>query len=313
MKTCKHAITLAAAALALGIGGQAYATLIAYEGFATPGDYTDGSFINAQTGGGVGDWTGDYILGSGAGATNPSQLKTVTASMTYSTLLTTDGSATKNGATTTGNRMELYRSVTLGNLFPDDNNVNTGYLGEVWLSAIINRTAGGNGWYISISHTTSIGAQMGIGIGAANSVPAVQGGIQNNFGPTDAGTGPTAITNGTSYFVVARITNNVTSIISDVAQHNPIIDVWLNPDLTDDLSAVAVGGGDVTHTRFYQGIATWKDAAYLQIYSHQATLINMDEIRISTTYLDVIGIPEPGSLALMALSGLLMFRRTHPR
>ena len=36
---------------------------------------------------------------------------------------------------------------------------------------------------------------------------------------------------------------------------------------------------------------------------------NVDEIRVATSYLEAVGVPEPGSLALLGLGGLLVARR----
>jgi hypothetical protein len=314
MKSWTHALTIATATLLLGAGSQAHASLIAYEGFATPGDYTNGTGLDSQTAGGTGNWSGDYTLMT---AGNANMLKSSTASMTYSTLPTTDGSGTKN-TSGTNNRLELARSIDIGGVFPANEDVTTvGLQGQLWMSVLVNRTFGTNGWSVSLSHnnTTAI-SQMGVGIGAPNgSAEPIRAGIQGTFS-THA---DTAIVTNTTYFVVARISDIVTEIVAGsppTALRWPVVDVWINPVIDPDhidyidLASIAIGSGQQSVTRQHQGIGTTQ---YLQIYSHQNTRIDFDEIRIGTTFDSVIGIPEPGSLVLMALSGLLMFRRTHPR
>jgi len=89
------------------------------------------------------------------------------------------------------------------------------------------------------------------------------------------------------------------------AQLWPVVDVWLNPDMTDDLAAVAVGGGESTVTRQWEGL---NSITALVLYSHQNNAQYFDEIRVGTAPGDVM-IPEPGSMELIGLGAVALILR----
>ncbi|WOO43277.1 hypothetical protein [Rubellicoccus peritrichatus] len=275
---------VAAAAVAVGtLSTEVHAILIAYEGFSTPAAYTAGTDLATQTGDGIGwtsNWSNTLANGSSGVVTSES------SSLTYSTLPTTAGSAV--GPTSGNTRVDTYtRSFSLG-FSPTDGD-------EVWMSALVDLTTDGDrGWQVALSNTNTFGS--GVGFGASN------GNAQTVAARIQGQSGSVVANNVGVNFYVAR-----TSFTSG----NPVVDVWVNPALTEDLASVAVGGGDSTFTRSYGAVGSISNVVF---YSHQDNRIVYDEIRIGTTQQDVgiTAIPEPSvyaaAFAIGAL-GVVMIRR----
>lgn len=111
---------------------------------------------------------------------------------------------------------------------------------------------------------------------------------QSNFG-IQSGTGSTAITTGTTNFVVVKIEFN--------ASGNDTVSLYTNPSLT--------GGEPMTasSTRSFASLSfnTIRLATGYDNGSQTTAAAAFDEIRIGTTYADVVSaIPEPSSFAALA-------------
>lgn len=278
----KTSAIAALSVFALGVSSsQLQATLIAYEGFSTPGAYTAGSDLAAQTGDGTG-WTSNWsntLANAGSGV-----VTSESSSLTYSTLSTTAGSAV--GPASGNTRVDAYaRAFNLG-FSPVDGD-------EVWMSALVDLTSDGDrGWALTLSNNDQRSQGVGFGINN-NSAGNVSGIIQGTEGSQ------VAIGSGANFYV-ARVS---------YTSGFPVVDLWVNPMLNADLSSVAIGGGDSTVTRSYGSVDSITNVV---LYSHQDNRLTYDEIRIGTTQLDVGIIPEPSvyaaAFALGAL-GLAIIRR----
>ena len=87
--------------------------------------------------------------------------------------------------------------------------------------------------------------------------------------------------------------------------------MWLNPTATDDVDTPS-GDASLTFTTSFANPIS-------HIFFREAVLdaddvLRADEIRIGTTWGDVVLVPEPGSVTLLSLgaAALLIFRRAPP-
>jgi len=269
------------ALLTAGAGASPYI----YDGFATPGDYTAGANIAAQTGGGSGAWAGNYTDVNNAAST-------ASSSLTYSTganeLATSDGSLSKAGAV----RLTGSRAFTNDPTMYESGD-------QVWFSALFNRSAGTSNMRILFG--AAAGETVGWGFSIENSSYDVRACLQGTPGPNYNAS--TTIANGQTVFVIGRL--SVDAGASGNTYH--VVDVWVNPDLTANLAAVAIRGGDNWVDRQYAGVP---DSAIMNIYSHQNNTMVYDEIRMGLTQADVMPVvPEPATMILLAAGGLLVIRR----
>lgn len=104
---------------------------------------------------------------------------------------------------------------------------------------------------------------------------------------------------GTTYFVVAKLSK------SNPGEENPFnrIDLWLNP-----------GAGDLSSTPLFTATATGPTGAVsaYDLLGYRTNLasgnaIVIDNLVAGTTWSDVVPVPEPGSFALLGLTGLAAF------
>ena len=273
-----HVLSLVVAICLLS--GAAGANVLVYEGFATPGDYTNGTNYAAQAAGGEG-WAGPYTDTTGTGAG-----QTVSTSLNYAGLPSEDGSLSKPA----GLRMNGARMFT-----PNPTMFATG--GDVWFSAIFKRTAGSNNFGINVSQQTH--EYYGVGFRSEN----FTGNITANIGGTPGTTSTkTAFANGDTVFVIGRVLVDAGS--AGVGSH--IVDLWVNPSLTADLSSAAPRSGDSWIDRTYVGFAI---ADRVNFYAHQSSAVTYDEIRIGSTFDDVVGVPEPATMTLLGLGAAALLRK----
>ncbi len=268
-----------------------------YEGFATPGDYTDNQNLDgtaATTGTG-------WDAGWGKLTGTEDALYASTTSLTYGDLATTPGSALNPADPSTNDRADSYYR-------PFDFNTTFSPGDSYWLSALYNRTEGGNNWSITLVSTDledpDFNGRTGVGFGVNANGAGIEAIIQAN---TASGSG-IVTTNNAVHFLVARVTLDAVSVTG-----NPTVDVWVDPELSTDLSAVAVGSGDNSYTRSYTGVA---EVNALAIYGHQDVAVFLDEIRVGLSLADVVvtsAVPEPTSLAMACVGMGLMLKRRRVR
>ena len=82
-----------------------------------------------------------------------------------------------------------------------------------------------------------------------------------------------------------------------------IVDIWVDP--TDVSSVAALGAPLATDA---ENIVAADQGSILRINGDNGPVFTIDEIRLGTELSDVV-IPEPASLALLGMGGLLMLRR----
>lgn len=254
--------------------------VLVYEGFSTPGDYVHGANLAAQTGGGSGVWTGNWtdVQNNAAGST-------VSNSLTYGNLQTTGGSLTKPTAL----RLHEVRTFTNdSSLFASGS--------QVWFSALFLRTANQSNMGITIASATS--ETTGCGFRIDNSAYDVRASISGTLGTTSA---KTSFANNETVLVVGRVWIDAGSTAG-----NHVVDIWVNPDLSVDLSTAALKSGDSWVDRAYAG---FKTSDRVNIYSHQNNAVSFDEIRIGSSYADVVPVPEPLTLSLLGLGATALLRK----
>lgn len=247
------------------------ATTFFYEGFQTPGTYTDGATIAG---------TGGWVKNNGN-----SDIVATTDSMSYETtgvgsLTTTNGSALR--ATGNSGLYQNLRDVTdykaLGNtiwysLLLERISPSTGIVNIVFGQSASNVT----GWRLSnenVSDSTFHAATR----------------LTNTGGDTWSANGA-AFSNDVSNLLVARMTWDAGS---GATSQDVTIDAWVNPDLDADLASVGVGAANITVTGT---IFTGSIAVKLNTTGGY----QLDEIRIANSQGEVMpysAVPEPSVAAL---------------
>jgi hypothetical protein len=92
---------------------------------------------------------------------------------------------------------------------------------------------------------------------------------------------------------------------------------WKPAGTPDEIFVFNISGNDITvepneATALASTTVDWDQPTQnaLDVFNISDTQVaNVDEIRVATTYLDAVGIPEPSSLTLLGLGGLLVARR----
>jgi len=104
-----------------------------------------------------------------------------------------------------------------------------------------------------------------------------------------------ALTLGTTYLIVGQV---------DFTDLGMSTSIWLNPNLnaSDPGAANLIAAGAVSN-----GVAQWY--SFLVPNGGAAPKYSFDEFRAGTTWVDVTPVPEPGTLALLALTSLGLSRR----
>ncbi len=294
--------TALAAVLMLGASTAAHAALLVYEGF---NGYTEAS-LNGQNPNGntTGLDTGTAYTTSGTFTYDAS------ANLDFGSLITSGGAARISVGEPT-DTLQATMDITSAT-------------GTVWSSFLVNydsrpaATSGGTNGSFG-------GPQMGVGInddlqsaadgfiggeGAAkNATVAYRGAEQNgNFSVSD----------GVTYLVISKFTGIGSNTGTRTAN------LWV---LTSAQFETFAADGEVTETELTTGpvvgsasqsftggaTVTFNDGESLKFKvggNENGTLVaTLDEVRWGSTLVDVTPIPEPASLALMGLGGLLMLGR----
>ena len=261
-------------AMILAVMSQAQGALTWYEDF----QYTPSASID-----GVGGWSNsNNTVGISATGLNYPGLGTRGGSAMYSA---TGDSGAGNYAT--------KNPVGVAALFNSTSNV-------IYASLLVGDTVGGNSPHSNlwIFQDNGSGGWTDDGVTIDTTGGATPRVGLHKFGGGEAGVGSYSATAGTKLFAV-RFT--MKSGPDDVA-------FLLNPDLAtlsdSDFDAAPTNSGELTG-----------NLEHLIMYmAPSGTNTLMDEFRIGTTLADVFPgpvVPEPASLTLLGLSGLMMLRRRH--
>jgi hypothetical protein len=283
------ALTLAACGAAVLATGS-HAATIAYDGFETPGDYTNDATINGVNG-------GENFTSAWAGQTS---YLASSSSLTYGSLVTTDGSLDRDSTGFGGIQRSFASTDTDGSiffsyLFTNQDNTNAS-------DAIVFRDSAGNTRFrVGFNNFEAINIQT-----------QLAGGDGSNYIIDTTANDLTELQNGSTVLIVGQLDIGLSS--------DDVFTVWINPT---DLS-------DVSGTAKYTLSASEQDVRDLQTTSSTGSFAPINTLRLELTggtdqdYVfdefrvaygsgasigDVVPVPEPGSLALVMLGGLAMLGR----
>jgi hypothetical protein len=286
MKTTALALlTRTTACTAVGllvIASSADAGLLAYEGF----DYTAGSSNLDTVGSGGSGWNGGWtnITNDGADVVSGSLVPTGASSG----LASTGSSMLQNSQSRIGRFLDTSAGGAFGAAGYLNGANDIGADGKtLYLSVLFQSNTDDDNFYEFEFHKDALGDGGRIG-GVGNDVNN-----SSNFHLRAPNTTNTAIgpANTDVNFFVIRI---------DYKAGNDDIRVYMNP-------ALGVEPGVPTLTALAQADMSF-DGFAVGAFLNGATLA-IDEIRVGETYADVTPVPEPGSLVLLGLGGLLIGTR----
>ena len=284
----------------LATGPSACASLLASEDFES---YAPGA-LSSQTGGGTG-WTGNWTA-PGA-VVRADVVDTTGTPMTF-----TPGGAlsTVNGAT---RALEVQLSGLPASQFAGVRTLATPIAETFYVGYLVRYQAGAawaganNTFTLHLGTNATQTGTVNFGLRGDAGAPGNKNEFILRYGTGTPVTGASTggqLANGTDYFLVARM-NYAGGLFTSA-------NMWLNPIATDDL---ITPGGDASLT-FITAFAN----PVSHIFFREAVLdaddvLRADEIRIGTTWGDVVPVPEPGSVTLLSLgaAALLIFRRGHRR
>ncbi len=285
MRTIYTSITTACVALL--IASSASAQFFLYEGFQTPGDYTDGANINGQSGG-TGDWAANWTdLDPQSGSSGV--FLTEDTSLNY-----TEG---LNQLDTTAGSLQKSTSLHTQYSRQFDNaafNTSFGNGEDVWFSVLFSANTSSR-FYFSIDNDG--GASAGTPGGPGFRQQTAGGNLQAQF--NNSLSASVTYNADQTYFILGRITQGEDGVVNDV------LDVWIDPVLGGSL-----GAADLTSSNDYN----MSFSEYINIRSNSSNAIIFDEIRVGVSQAAVTpytAVPEPGVCA--ALLGVLALGVAHFR
>jgi len=275
MKRLAMLVAIVALTAFVALPQTASATLIAYDGFT---GYTGN--VAGETGGS--GWSGAWVQET---TDADCTMNAITTGLTYGALTTASGA----GLTTTGVRGVKYnRPFDKGSYFDAGD--------TVWMSILIKRNDGEWDFGVEIQNTSIARPHYpgnGPGLICGNTDLSAMSRANGRDWVADA------YTNGNVLFTVVRTTIHSGSTVT--------VDAWFDPDLSTDLSAVAIGSGDSSVGEWINGISSNPDGV-LMLYSAKWDVHTFDEIRIATTMAEVM-VPEPATMVLLAMGGVGMLLR----
>lgn len=263
--------------LALGAAGllatSVHAAPVFYEGF----DYTGGETLGDES-----SWA---VVGGADGGTIDA------TGYTYGTLPVTGGHLDPTG----GVGYTLAAAATAVD--------NAGLLDDgatLWMSAIVQPKVGANAnlvvrlgdAYVSNNNAIAGGDSVGFNLQNGND-------IQNRYNEDGGAVNPGSIVNN------SPVDENVLIVIEMIWNANDALPDTLNYYLPDATLALGTIKKTINTIDFNQG-----SFDTVSIAGNNTNTASLDEIRFGATYNDVItAVPEPGSLALLGLGGLLIAGR----
>jgi hypothetical protein len=279
-------LTLAATA-ALATTAATSAATVAYDGFATPGDYTAGADINGINGGT--NWATGW-----SGNPNVQQIDATASGLSYSNLVTADGAA--------------FRSNPNGFAFVGRDFAASNQDGVIYFSYLL-QNANDTNENDRIAFSDTSGDER-FRIGSNNNEQITIGtklaGGDDEFYVLD--------TSGTVDFSQGVL---IVGEINVTAGGNDSFSVWINPiDLSDVAgSAQFTLAADEQDARDAQPTSSVGSFAPINGFDIRATArsYTYDEIRVSfgsgAGLDDVVPVPEPTSLVGAAIGGLMLLGR----
>ncbi len=295
----QHVLLTTTLTLTLGLAGSASAALLA-DGFATgTGDYSLG-LLAGQTGTPEsGSYEAAWSGGTGTSFGDPG---VVTTGLSY-----TDASnyaLNVSGGSVTLERTSNSTTIDkLGSVNPAGNpGTNAG--GVVYFSGLLSL---GDSNFATLGLKIGTKQRVGVGVNSSGNAEIRQGGAGSTAGSVVATSIGTFDVSGT-VFIVGRIQDN------GLGSGKDRVSVYINPLLTSEgLNTEAAVADFGTNAWFPNSGENLDELFFLANLVGQQTGTGFDEFRVGSTWADVTPntlIPEPASLALMGLGGLLMLGRS---
>lgn len=285
---------------------SASAALLVYEGF----DYTGGTSLGATTNGGTG-WSGAWSVTSGsAPVVDNTQLAPVGTLSTSGLSVTQSGVATANSVTRSfsaiGTGVTSSSSQTIWLSFEmkgNNNNSNDAYLALLRNTGATPAAGGSTPDGSGVQdEMIRIGRKSGVSGGnitlssAATTSPA-----QTAFG--------NIAFNNTTYFLLAKIDIQRSGVGTGANFYT--VDLW---SFTGSLplSEGSIGSSVASFTTSVLSSGSGLDKVRL-VDAASGANASFDEIRIGTTFADVVAIPEPSAFAALAGLGSLVLAASRRR
>jgi hypothetical protein len=298
-------------AVALGLPGTVRASLLLYEGFSVPGDYSAGATLDQKSAAGlnlVGSWDapnnpwGRYVT-EATGLADPA-----------GHLVVSDGglSVTRTESAPAG--VPKYARATIAN----NSATQTGHA-ELWASALLSVNTAGTA-FVSVQLTPDgISAdpaeyvyRLTMGLDGTTAFAATD---HSNFGNSSGSMSFVNRTDDTigsyardeTHLLLARLGNKILPGDVDALQ------AWVNPDLSAGLAGLGSPDIQVTSGNMIFDAGSLLAGNAFQ-FSFRTTNVSpqtayLDELRVGTTYGDVApvstasaAIPEPLSVSVLALA-----------
>lgn len=267
----------AVAALALSAVSASQAALLVYDGF----DYTAG-VINGTQSGGTG-WSTNWVVGE---ANAPS---IVSPGLTF-TGLDTEGNALSDATVQSRGTRRTFDNTGLG-----------GDGTSIWFSALYNHTSAGSDFRLKFFGSSSLS------LGVSDYATALNSGIGFHFlGGTGLRVENQNVQIGTATSLAVNTVNLIVGRIdfSDTLNQDRVL-LWVNPTISGTAPLDSLAAQNVTLQ-----LQTTLGNAVAARWGGAGTGI-VDEIRLGTTFGDVVAIPEPSTyvLVLGGLGALVWLRR----